>query len=203
MIYLTANVIKKSVEEKKEAYKFIKELIGEEKTNAIDDIPNHNMYVRIEIGSRDFERQQNAQTQAILEKKGALTALDKLVITNTKNPKEQALLLAIVEKKFNDKQDQIKQDGYDNQQALLQQQQQGMAQMNQMNNENKIKEIYAKGDVEGKLIQAMKMFEMSAKEQEAILRKSMNKERSVDRHYQKIAEMEAKNKLEKENQLFI
>ena len=147
------------------------------------------MYVKIEIGSRDYERQQNAETMAVdFKQKGiTLTALDKLVIVNTKNPKEQALLLAIIEMKFNDKQDEIRQENYANQQAMLQQQQQGMAQITQMTNENKLNEIYAKGEVQSKLVESMNMFKMTEKEQEAVLRMQMNKERSTERHYLRLS----------------
>lgn len=177
IIYYLRLAIEKGGAEKK----MLEALIGIDDTNLIDKldtIVEHETNVSITLGVRDDERQDNYNTQVMLEQKGLITAYDKMVIKNISNPKKRALALAILEDKAMQKIADRQEAANQQQQQFEQQKGQNLLAAQNAKGETQKNNIYTEGEVKSKLTELQAMFNMSALEKEAFNKRIINRDKA-------------------------
>jgi len=155
--------------------------IGEEDTeilDALNEAPLHELTTEIKFGENYAMMQAFMQQMNFLKSKGILTTVDEYLIEAVDNPKEKFQKLYFIEQRFKKEQEQIRQEQYASQQALMQQQGQNNMQVQQQKGEQGIKQIYAEGDVDSKLMQLGNQLGLSEQQMDGIIKKNLQKERS-------------------------
>lgn len=165
--------IKDAIEKDGVERRAIENIIGVERTEIIDNldgIKEHTFYLQVNLGNLDAERQNNMNTLMIMEQKGLITALHKLIFSQEKNPKKQAMLLSIIEAKAEAKQDQIRQEQMQNQQAIQQSKNEAQLGAHQIIADGRIANTQTKGQVDSQLMEQLSQLKLTEKEKEALLK---------------------------------
>ncbi len=157
-------------------------LIGIEDTELLDGLnetPFHNLTIRVLVTQREVERQNYLNQLTFLKEKGVISTVDEYLLSGIDNPKERFAYLAVKEKMFMKRQDKLNEQKFAQQQQLMQQQGQNMVQAKAAEGEQDIKVVYAKGDVESKILTLSNQLGLS-KDQTAFLQKlALQKDRNV------------------------
>lgn len=199
-----ANVIQDAIEAGGKTKEAIINVIGAKKANIIDglnDIRLHEIGVFIKIKQREEERQlfRNKLTQ--LEQAGVITSAYEFLILNTPNPKDQWAMLAVKEQQFKKEQAAIRQETYQNQQQLMQQQGQNMVQAENAATEGDLKKVYAKGQVEAQITQLAAQLGINELQLEGMIKKTINNDRNRAQTEKNIQTLTTKNNLQQQNVL--
>jgi hypothetical protein len=197
MFYCLKNAIEKNGVERK----VIEDIIGIDKAEAIDglkDIGEHTFFLNISLGKRDMERQENIVTRERLEARGLVTALDKLIINSTKNPKDQALLLAVIERKAQKKLEEQQQQQMQSAQQIQDSRNQLVLQAEQAKGEGKIKNTYAEGEVKSQLLDKANQLTLTQQEKDALLKRIVNKDRYDAKMQETAVQLAHKDKQQQE-----
>ena len=144
---LWANYLQGAIEAGGKTKQAIIDMIGMDDVNlldGLDETPLHNLTIKVLVGQREIERQMYSQELDRLKKLGVLNAGDEYILSGIDNPKERFAYMAIKEKKFQKKQDQIRQEQFANQQQLIQQQGKNMMQVKAAEGEADIKKYMQK-----------------------------------------------------------
>lgn len=157
-------------------------MIGLDDTNlldGLDETPLHNLTIKVLVGQREIERQKYELELDRLKKLGVLNAGDDYILSGIENTKERFAYMAVKEKKFQKKQDQIRQEQFAQQQQLVQKQGENMVQAVAAEGEQNIKEIYAKADAESKIIQLSNQLGLNAKQVEGLIKMALQRDRNA------------------------
>lgn len=169
--------------------------------DGLNDTPLHNLTIKVETGQREIERQNYINALQGLKDKGIINSLDEFLLTGINDPQERFAYLAVREKKFIRAQDKIRQEGYANQQALMQQQGQNMVQGKQAEGEENIKEVYAKGDVQSKLLNLSEQLGMTRAQFEALSKRRLQDGRGQDQLQKSLKTIFAKKEADRQEAL--
>lgn len=190
-----ANIIQDAINRGGAARDAIINMIGIDDTNLIDSLDEvrlHELTIKVNIGQREEERQKYLEQLTFLKEKGVITTADEYVLSGISNPKDQMAMLAIKEKKFQRKQDQIRAEQAQQQQALVEQQGQNQMGVAETQNKGKVEQIYAKGDVESKLTQLSEQLGLDRRQQDAIVKRILQRERGEQQTQKAIETINAK-----------
>lgn len=203
LMNIWASIIKKAVEEGGKTKEAIVNFIGKEKTAIIDglsDLPLHQMGVKISLSQREVERAKIEQKIAKLTQPGVeiLTTADEYMLDAIENPKDKVALIAVKEKLFRKRQSEAEQRKFQQQQQLNQQLQDGQKQLLQAEGEQKMQEIYAKGEVQGKIMTLANQLGMSDKQMESLMKRALQRDRGIDQERKAINTIKAKKEAEAE-----
>lgn len=172
--------IKDSIEKGGAARKAIEGLIGKVRTEAIDNIgtlKDHSFFIKVNMGMRQQEQQELTQSINIMETKGQLKRIERFIIDQTSNMKEANLLLAVIEHKYELKQAAAEEKRFQQQQALMQQKNEGMVQVQATSNDGKKDLTYTQGDVAAKLMQLGSQLRLSEKQIEDSVKRALQTDR--------------------------
>jgi hypothetical protein len=170
-------------------------MIGFDNTELLDSLnetPLHRLTIEVQVGLREEERQEYRNEVDRLKKNGVISTSDEYVLNSVSNAKERFRLLAVKEKKFNREQQKIRQEQYANQQAIVQQQGTNMMAAEEKAAEGKIKQEYAKGDVQSKLMGLANQLGLSERQTEAIYKRILQRERIQGQTEKSVKTAEAK-----------
>ncbi|HEY9363124.1 MAG TPA: hypothetical protein VIQ00_07680 [Chitinophagaceae bacterium] len=191
--------IKDAIEKGGKTKEAIVRLIGSKKVNlidALDDLPLHQMGIQVLVSQREEERAEFRQEMARLKDKGVLNSVDEYMLSAIKNPKDKWALMAVKEKKFNEKQMREMMDRNEQQQVLLRQQGQNQQQAVQAKVGGDIQKIYAQGDVSSKILQLAAQLGLNEKQAQAMIDKALQQDRGQSQLDKNIRTLEAKQTLE-------
>lgn len=201
---LWASLLQGAIDKGGKIKQAIIDFIGMEDTELLDGLnetPLHNLTIRAVITQREVERQNYQDKLNLLIQKGVLSTVDEYLLSGIDNPKERFAYLAVKEKRFMKKQDQIRQENYAQQQQLVQQQGTNMVQAKDAETQGDIKVVYAKGDVQSKIIQLSEQLGLS-KDQTAFLQKlALQKDRGVSQKDKGISLAREKANIEQQKAL--
>lgn len=179
---LWANLLQSSIKEGGKVKQAIIDFIGLEDADLLEGLsqtPLHNLTIRVMVTQREVERQEYVNKLALLSQRGVITTADEYLLSGIDNPKERFAYLAVKEKRFIKKQDQIRQEQFAQQQQLVQQQGQNMVAATEAEGQQQLQGIYAKGEVQAKILQLSNELGLT-KEQTAFLQKlALQKDRNV------------------------
>lgn len=179
--YLLANLIKMAIERGGETKKYIVNLIGSQKANIIDaleEIPLHDIGVKITVSQREEERAKFDQAMYVLKTQGVISAADEFMLQGIQNPKDKYALLAVKEKQFRKRQDEIRKEQAEQQQQLITQQGENQLAAVNAGVDGKIKVEYAKGDVQSKILTLANDLGLNAAQFQALIDKQLLAEKS-------------------------
>ena len=128
------------------------------------------LFRSIELNTREEERQEFAQKVYALRAQGVLNSADEYMLKYIPNMKDRFALLAIREKQFLKRQDVIRQENYANAQQIEQQRGENMVAQENAATDGKIKQVYAKGDVQAKIIPLQQQLMNQSKQVQAWIR---------------------------------
>lgn len=179
---LWASMLQGCIEKGGKVKQAIIDFIGIKDTELLDGLnetPLHNLTIRVLVTQREVERQTYQNKLIALEQKGVISTVDEYLLSGIDNPKERFAYLAVKETKYMKKQDQIRQEGFAQQQKVVEQQGQNIVAGKQAEGEQNIKEIYAKGDAQSKIIALANQLNMTKQQTEALLKLGLQKDRNV------------------------
>ncbi len=177
----------------------IVDFIGIDDTEIIkglDDAPLHKLSCKVVVGQREIERAKFEEKTNFLVQQGVLTSADEYILSGIENPKERFAVLASLEKKYFKKKDEERQQLFQQQSAL--QQQKGAADMQSVEAETQgnIKEIYAQGTVDAKLMQLAQQLGLTTQQAEGMIKKILQQDRSVQQTQKLVMGIKAKADVE-------
>lgn len=145
--------------------------------DGLNDVPLHDLTIKVTIGQREVERQQFLDELNQLKLKGIITSADEYLISGIENPRERFAVLSVIEKKFMRKQDQIRAEQQQLAQTLAQQQGQNMVQAKQADGQEKTKQIYSKGEVDAHLMTLANQLGLTQQQSDALIKRVLQKDR--------------------------
>ena len=190
-----ASIIKDAIERGGETKKAIIKMIGIDDTNIIDGLEQlklHELTIHVKTGQREEERQKYLEQLTFLKQKGVITAADEYMLSGVTNPKDQMALLAIKEKKFMRKMDQIRAEEFQNAQAIKKQEGENAVSVKAAENEGKINQTYAKGETEAKLMELGEQLGLTRRQQEAVIKRLLQRERGEQQIQKAVETIKAK-----------
>lgn len=156
-------------------------LIGSRKVDIIDrldEVPLHTLGITIELNTREEERQEYNQKVYALRAQGVLNAADEFMLKYIPNMKDRFALLAIREKQFLKRQDVIRRENYANAQQIEQQRGENMVAQENAATDGKIKQVYARGDIQAKIIPLQQQLMNQSKQVQALIDKALQQDRN-------------------------
>lgn len=199
LMNIWAYIIKKAVEEGGEVKDGIINMIGQSKTDIIDgleDLPLHDMGIKISLTQREEERAKLELRKAELQKMGILTTADVYMLDAIQNPKDKVALIAVKEKQFIKRKQQEDTMKFQQQQQLLQQQGQNQQAVVGAEAEAEKQNIYAKGDVQGKILTLANQLGLSEIQMDGLVKRALQKDRGIDQTNKAVATVKAKSEAE-------
>lgn len=187
--------VKACVEEGGAAKKAIESMVGKKKTKLIDglrEVPLHDLGIYVTISQREEERAKFELKKGQLVQQGVISAADEFMLEAIQNPKDKYGLLAVKEKQFHKRKQQEAELAHQRSQELIAQQGENLQMVEEKASEGKIKQIYAKGDVESRIIQLSNDLGLNAEEFKGAIRRSLQRERMQGQIEKNVKTLEAK-----------
>jgi hypothetical protein len=157
----------------------------------LDEVPLHTLGIKITLTQREEEIQEYNQRVYKLEAANVLTSADIYLLKYIPNIKDRYALLAVREKQWMKRQDQIRQQNYAQQQQITQQQGQNIVASKQAVADGEIKKEYAKGDIQSRLIPLQQQTQRQQSQFDAIIQKALQADRTqgqIDKAIQTLQE---------------
>lgn len=108
---------------------------------------------------------------------GIIDASDEYMLSAVTNPKDRYRILAIKEKKWKKEQEQAAQQKYAAQMQVENQRSQTAMAVKDKEGQNKVQQIYAKGDVESKLMQLGTQLGLTESQMQSVIKHSLQNQR--------------------------
>lgn len=193
------NQVQSAVEAGGDTKKAIVNYIGEENAELLDSLDEanlHDLTAKIDFGIQQaqmlaFERQMN-----FLKSKGVLTTTDEYLLSAIDNPKEKFQKLYFIEERWKKEQEKIRQEEYASQQQLEQQRGQNELQKTEAETQGDIKVVYAKGDVQAKILQLSEQLGLSKTQSEYLQKLALQRDRNVAQKDKGLSALREKANLE-------
>lgn len=190
-----ANMIQEAIEKGGKTKQAIINMIGIKDTNILDNlnqVPLHDLTIKVGVGQREEERASYMMQLQRLKDRGVITTADEYILSAIENPKERIAYLSIKEKKALKEAERIRQEQYAMQQQLMQQQGQNSLATEQAKTQGDIQVVYAKGEVEAKLIQLSEQLGLTRQQADAIIKRMLQADRGRDQRLKALETIEAK-----------
>jgi len=169
--------------------------IGEEDTeilDALDEAPLHEITTQIKFGENYAMMQSFMQQFNFLKSQGVISTVDEYLLDAVDNPKEKFQKMYFIEQRWKKEQERIRAEQYASAQAIEQQRGQNDLQVQDAKGQQGVKQIYAKGDVDSKLMQLGNQLGLSEQQMDGIIKKQLQKERNESQERKAIKTIAAK-----------
>lgn len=196
---IVGSLVQQAIEKGGKTKQAIVNYIGIDDVNILDglnEIPLHNLTIKISITQREEERQQFRTQLNFLKSQGIITTTDEYLLNAIRNPKERFSLLAIKENQWQKKQDQIRKEQQENAEAIRQIANQGLVDAENAKTEGGIKKIYASGEVEAKKMQLLNSLNLQRDQFQFISKKDLQQDRAISQERKSIKQIDAKSEAE-------
>jgi hypothetical protein len=196
--------IKRAIENGGATKKAIVAIVGKKKAKLIDglnEIGMHDFGIHVSIAQREQERAEFENELERLRQGNILSSGDSYMLRNIKNPKDAFALLAVKEKQFLKRQQAQREEQYAQQQQLIQQQGQNQVVAKEAEAEGKIKQIYAQGDVQTKVIQLANQLGLDKEQFVGLIKRQLQQERMRGQIEKGVRTMETKHELQNQEAL--
>ncbi len=183
MFNMTANFLQAAIKEGGQVRKGIENYLcidDVELLAGLNEIPLHQLTIKISLVQREQERALYQQRLQYLIAQGAITIAEEYMISAISNPKERFAQLARIENRYKEQQKQKEQELYQQQQTLQKQRNDGMVASENAATEGKIKQEYAKGDVQSKILQLGHQLGLNASQIEFLQKRALQQDRGQD-----------------------
>lgn len=180
MYNIMAYYIKDAIDKGGKPRKYIESIIGTNKAELIDgmdEVPNHQVLMKITLGQREEERAQFKMEVERLHQKGLIDTAGKYYILNTANPKDAMLLAAMFERKAMKRLDIQRQQQNEAQQQIVEQQGQNVIANTQQQNQGKIELINANKEAQAQLMQLGAQLGLNERQVEGLIKRALQQDR--------------------------
>lgn len=178
--------------------------IGSKKVSLIeglDQVPMHTLGINVTISQREEERAKYQQTLEKLKLQGVISAADEYMLESVTNPKDKWALLAVREKLFLRRKTAEQQAQYAQQQQIVQQNGQNALAVTQQQGQTDKELIYAKGDVQAKIISLASQLGINAAQFDGVIKKALQDDRNRAQLDKSIGTLNVKNNLQQQEPL--
>ncbi len=201
LLSIWATVLQVAIEGGGAPKEAIVKMIGNKKANIIDgldDISLHQIGVFVKVSQREEERANVNQKIQELTYKGVLSAADEFLLDSIDNPRDKFAVLAVKEQRWKKEQQQIRMEQFNQQKMVMEEQGKNMLAGKEADNNNAIKQIYAKGDVQAKITELASSLGMSALRMDGLIKGALQKERNKGNMQKTVANNATKNMAEQQ-----
>lgn len=181
LLSIWATALQLAIENGGESKEAVIKMIGNKKANIIDgldDISLHQIGVFVKVNQREEERAKFEVKMQELTYKGVITAADEFLLDSIDNPRDKFAVLAVKEIRFKKEQEKIREQEFNKQQMIMQEQGKNMLAGKEADNNNAIKQIYAKGDVQANIVRLAQSLGLSTLQVDGIIKTALQKERN-------------------------
>ncbi len=196
---LLAIFVKQAIDKGGAPRKAIENVIGTNKVEVIDnmqDIPKHQIGIKITLGQREEERAEFKREVALMRRDGIIDAAAEYYILNTDNPKDAMLLAAMFQRKYNKEQAIIRQQNAAAQQQLVEQQGQNTIANTQTKTQGDVTKIHEEGKVEAQLLQLGAQLGLNSQQVDGMIKRALQAERLSGQTEKTVKSLYAKHNLE-------
>lgn len=179
---LWGSLLQTSIEKGGKVREAIVNFIGIEDTELLDGLnetPLHNLTIKVLVVQRELERQNYLNQLQSLKEKGVISTVDEYLLSDIDNPKERFAYLAVKEKRFMKKQDQIRQENFANSQALMQKQGENFVAGKEAEGKADVNKEFAKGTVQADILRLSAQINLSKSQTDYLLKLNLQKDRGV------------------------
>lgn len=173
----------------------IASLIGSKKASVIkglDEAPLHTIGVKISLEQREEERQHFLYELIRQKDMGVIGAAEEYMLRSIRNPKDAFALLAVKEKQWRKRKEAEQERAYEQQQAMIEQQNTGRVQAIEQQKQGDIEKIYAKADAESKIIELASQLGLNAMQTEGLIKKALQDGRARSQTEKNLQTIQAK-----------
>lgn len=193
-----ATIIKAAIERGGKSKEAIVNLIGSKKVrliDALDEVPLHRIGIKVSINQTEEKQQEFLQEIMRLKQKDALSAYDAMLINSVTNLKDKMALLAVKEKLWLKRQDKIRAELAQQQQAMVAQQGQNQQQVVAMKSQAEQDKIFKQGEVNAKILELANELGMQNMKLDLIGKKLLQQDRGRDQTNKGVQLLEKKQEL--------
>lgn len=179
---LLAFYIKQAIDNGGASRKAIENIIGTNKVDIIDnmkDIPVHQIGVKITLGQREEERAEFKREIALMRRERIIDAAAEYYILNTPNPKDAMLLAAMFQRKYDKRQDAIREQQAAAQQQMIEQQGKNVLANTQEQAKADAALIQEEGKVEAQLMQLGAQLGLNRDQVNGMIKRALQQERQA------------------------
>jgi hypothetical protein len=199
-----AYYVKQAIEKGGAARKAIENIIGTNKVEVIDnmqDIPIHQIGIKISLGQREEERSLFKGEVGLMRREGKIDTAAEYYILSTPNPKDAMLLAAMYQRKFDKRQDMIRQEQNAAQQQIVEQQGQNVITNTQQQVQGKAALIQEEGKVEAQLMQWAAQLGLNQQQVEGLIKRQLQADRLQGQTDKSLKTLYAKQNVEQQQPL--
>lgn len=199
-----AYYIKQAIEKGGAPKKAIENIIGTNKVEIIDnmqDIPLHQIGIKISLGQREEERAQFKMEVGLMRREGKIDAAAEYYILNNNNPKDAMLLAAMFQRKFDKRQDIIRQEQNAAQQQIVEQQGQNVMANTQQQVQGKAALIQEEAKAEAQLMQLGAQLGLNQQQVEGLIKRQLQADRLQGQTDKSLKTLYAKQNVEQQQPL--
>jgi hypothetical protein len=199
-----ASLIQNAIEDGGATRDAIVDMIGAEDTSLLDalnEAPLHTLTISVDAGNRLLEQQAYETQKNFLKEKGILTTVDEYLLNAIDNPKEKFQKLYFIEERWRREQERIRAEQIAAAQGIEQQRGQNQLAVKQQEGQQRVQEVYAKGDVQAKLMGLGNQLGLSQKQMDGLIKRALQRERNEGQTQKKIRELRERFNLEKQEAL--
>lgn len=143
----------------------------------MQDVPLHQIGIIISLGQREEERAAFKLEVARMRSEGKINAAGEYYILNTPDPKDAMLLAAMFEKKYDKRQDMIRQQNNEAQQKIVEQQGQNVMANTQQQTQGKAALIQEQAKAEAQLMQLGAQLGLNAAQVDGMIKRAIQNDR--------------------------
>lgn len=179
--------------------KALEDMVGSRQIDIIkglNEVPLHQMGIKISLGQREEEKQAFRQQMYLKYQQGVLDTYDVWALENIPNPKEAAFTMAVKERRWAKKQEQIRQDQLASQQQMIQTQGENMVKNTQAQVDGKAQLIQVQAQADDALQKSAAQLGLSAAQLEGIIKMKLQQDRNVAQKDKSLSTLGAKSSLD-------
>jgi len=199
-----ATLIKEAVKKGGKTKEVIVNLIGSKKASligALDELPLHDVGVKITVQNREEEKQQLREDINQLKINGVLNIVDEYMLSAVTNPKDKMALVAVKYKQWQKMEDKKRQEDQAQQQAMIQAQGQNAVAAQREKTSGAVQQEYAKGDVSAKVLQLAAQLGIQSSQMDFIGKKALQQDRGQSQKDKALTTLEKKQELQNQQPL--
>lgn len=177
----------------------LEQMVGSRQIDIIkglNEVPLHQIGIKISLGQRVEEKQDFKNQMYLKYQQGVLDTFDVWALENIPNPKEAAITMAIKEKRWAKKQDQMKQEQLAAQQQMIQTQGENMVKNTQAQVDGKAQLIQVQAQADDALQKSAAQLGLSAAQLEGIIKMKLQQDRNVAQKDKSLSTLGAKSSLD-------
>lgn len=182
------------ISQKGPGYRALIEIIGERKAELLDAVPEiavHKMGLAVTLHQREEEKQRLKEIVDGYIKQGILSGAEALILERTANPKDQAALLTLIEKKKMKLRAMAEEQAHQRQMQIEQAKMQAQGQMMQMGGQIDIQKIQAKAEADAKLMQLAAQLGLNKDYVTGQIKRDLQDRRGIDQTQKNLATIQA------------